>query len=941
MKMNTMARRSLGAVLAGVMAFSGMVWVDSTRSVSAAETYYEAKESVDLGGGVTYETRKMVTSGGLLDVYILRVPLNDPYIELAPVFSEKEMNLKQGTAALVNEADAVAGVNGDFFLSEGKYGMPVGYTSDGERESASIFTNREKLAYATFLLDANNQPMITYLKTEVTFTHGGFVDMPIAYYNQLINFNNAVYIDTTVMANTAELDARDKGLMKLVVDNGVITRIVPKGETVAVPENGFLIVLSEKTYEFYKTNLAVGQTATVALKTSVNTDNINMAISGGGKILSNGQVVKDGYIATGRQPRTVIGVTQDGKQAILMVVDGRTHSIGATHEEVAALLLKEGAYNAMHLDGGGSSAMAVEQPGAENATIVNRLSEGSERAVANALAVLNNGPVGNVTAMVLKPAKEAASVFHGMPVDVYGVDRYGNRINIPMENLKFSASEGAVFENGVFTPMRNGVFAIQVNYGEIYTVIMVRGVSLASLKYTGETVSMGTGGQHRLSFEGTSRDGFAVSVDAVKVQYTVEPASLGVVENGVFRATGSGSGWIKCVADGAATYVPVSATGGAAQVYEKLDGQTKVTYTSWPNGIKGAVQYRTGPEVAAGDNYLEMTYTLAPSTATQAVYAYFGNALTTQADGFRISLYGTNSGHWIRGRVLDANGKEHLITFTEKADFTGWRQLDAMLPAGAKQPVTLERIYAASLRETAQKDYRLVVNDLCVLRNGGTVSAAASVPKDVVVRDDLRVDFTDTKPAADITFLGKLWYIGGSTMPGTYKADRKKAVAAFARGANAGVYTGAADLSAEAPGMKVRANTGTYASGKVGGATVITMNSAGGGFSIASLIQWARIEQDLKSAGSVVVVQTDNSPLAFKYAQEGNMFHALLKKHAPGRTIFVVSAAGLDTTVTVKEGIRYINLGHMYNGTTLNPSFSILRMRMENGTVKYGLEKVW
>ena len=937
MKMHTYARRGLGILLAACMTFSA--WAGHAMPVGAAETYYEVKESTALGGGVIYETRKMVTSAGLLDVYILRVPLNDPYIQLAPVFSEKELSLREGTSALVNGAGAVAGVNGDFFLSEGKYGMPVGLTSDGERQSASLFTNREQMAYATFLLDENNAPLITYLRTEITFAHDGIVDMPIAYYNQVTNFGNPIYIDTNVMTNTAQLDAREATLMKLVIENGIITRVVPKGETVAVPANGYLIVLTEKSYEFYKATLAVGQTAVVTFKPSVNLDNINMAISGAGRILANGQVVKDGYVAEGRHPRTVIGVTQDGLQAILMVVDGRTHSVGATHEEVAALLLREGAYNAMHLDGGGSTTMVVKEPDEASATIVNRLSDGSERAVANALAVTNNGPVSAVTTLVMEPAKEAASVFHGMNVVVYGLDKYANRINIPMADLRFSASEGAVFQNGVFTPQRNGVFTIQVNYGEIFTQAIVRGVSLATLKYTGADINLAAGGQYGLSFTGTSRDGFAVAVDAAKVQYAVEPSSLGVVENGVFRAAGTGSGWIKCTVDGATTYVAVR-TSASAQAYEPLNGSTPVRYMSWPNGIEGSVIYKSGAEAVAGDTYLELTYKLAPSTTTQAVYAHFDNALTTQADGFRISLYGTGSGHWIRGRVLDADGKEHLITFTQSADFIGWRDLDAMLPAGVKQPVTLERIYAASLRETENSVYRLVVNDLRVLRNTGAASAAV-MPKDVAVADDLRMDFQDTKLGADITFLGKLWHTGGTHELKTYKEDRQKAMAAFTRGSGGGVYTGAADLNAESNGMKVRANTGEYTAAAVGGATVITMNSAGGGFSIANLVQWARIEQDLASAGNVVVVQTDISPLSFKHSQEGALFHALLKRHAAGRTIFVVTASGLETTVTAQEGIRYINLGHMYDGSTLNPAFSVLRLRIENGTVRYGLEKVW
>ena len=63
-----------------------------------------------------------------------------------------------------------------------------------------------------------------------------------------------------------------------------------------------------------------------------------------------------------RAPRTAIGLTARGEW-VLVVVDGRadpTHSVGATLEELARLMRQLGCVQAMNLDGGGSSAMAIE-----------------------------------------------------------------------------------------------------------------------------------------------------------------------------------------------------------------------------------------------------------------------------------------------------------------------------------------------------------------------------------------------------------------------------------------------------------------------------------------------------------------------------------------------------------------------------------------------------
>lgn len=63
-------------------------------------------------------------------------------------------------------------------------------------------------------------------------------------------------------------------------------------------------------------------------------------------------------------PRTAIGFTEDGRYAILIAVDGaETYSTktrsGMSFTEVAAILIRHGAWIASNQDGGGSTTMAV------------------------------------------------------------------------------------------------------------------------------------------------------------------------------------------------------------------------------------------------------------------------------------------------------------------------------------------------------------------------------------------------------------------------------------------------------------------------------------------------------------------------------------------------------------------------------------------------------
>ncbi|MBL8685654.1 MAG: phosphodiester glycosidase family protein [Myxococcales bacterium] len=86
-----------------------------------------------------------------------------------------------------------------------------------------------------------------------------------------------------------------------------------------------------------------------------------------------------------REPRTAVGVSEDGKKVILVTVDGRrATSHGGTLYEMAELLIELGAYRGLNLDGGGSTTMYVGSEGG----VVNRPSRGWEREVVNHIGVV-------------------------------------------------------------------------------------------------------------------------------------------------------------------------------------------------------------------------------------------------------------------------------------------------------------------------------------------------------------------------------------------------------------------------------------------------------------------------------------------------------------------------------------------------------------------------
>jgi len=126
-----------------------------------------------------------------------------------------------------------------------------------------------------------------------------------------------------------------------------------------------------------------------------------LVIGGWPRILRDGvNVVGDAATVEGtisrnaemKHPRTAVGFSRDSSTLYLLAVDGRSQrSVGVTLDELASLMRRLGAWNAMNFDGGGSTTMVI------NGAVMNVPSDSAgERAVGNALLVVKkSGPRGN------------------------------------------------------------------------------------------------------------------------------------------------------------------------------------------------------------------------------------------------------------------------------------------------------------------------------------------------------------------------------------------------------------------------------------------------------------------------------------------------------------------------------------------------------------------
>jgi len=114
------------------------------------------------------------------------------------------------------------------------------------------------------------------------------------------------------------------------------------------------------------------------------------AVGGFGRLVAAGKSVATG---TKRHPRTIVGIDRQGRYLWFVVMDGRQggYSEGATLPEAAEWLLRLGAYEALNMDGGGSTTLVIEgvdgRPKVLNRPIAVPGMPGTERPVATHLGV--------------------------------------------------------------------------------------------------------------------------------------------------------------------------------------------------------------------------------------------------------------------------------------------------------------------------------------------------------------------------------------------------------------------------------------------------------------------------------------------------------------------------------------------------------------------------
>lgn len=914
---------------------------------------YEKIDQDHVTKGLEYEYKEVFTKDGWVDVHTLIMDLTNKDLSVEFLKSTEEVGLKDGLTDLVeqynesNDSEVVAAINASFFQMSGAYSDPIGINYD------------EGYTYGSHNYNVGYEDAASIIQTLDGNIEFGFFDMSIEFTNDdgrelyISGINKVDPKDTVIIYNqsfdTSSRRIDDLGdYYKLTVGDNIITEITEPGVTCEIPslEEGYIFVIPEEIVEYHLEYFSVGTRVYLEIDSSLDIENMESSIGGGAIIIKDGEAVELGLTAEPnyRHPRTAVGVTEDGNTMIAMVVDGRGESIGATHDELITYLMDYGVYNAISLDGGGSSTLAARELGEEDIDVFNEPSGGYQRNIINGIGIATEAETGPIATIEIKTSTDIVFKNNPIELELIGYDENYNPVEVDNRSVLWTVEQGmtGTWTEDSFTPTSEGDGVLKCHYNDL--------IATANVKSLGEAIDLnvsprvlGMDFKEVSSFKVTGLDisGYEGRINNMDITYTVDDTTLGAFVNGEF-VTGTKSGVTKVklqVGDRWTTaYIAV---GNEEQVYDEFEEAT-FTQRTYPEGVIGTSGIDHERFFDTDMSYI-FDYEFKSSADPQAVYMMFEDfIIENPTDIIGLQVYGNNSGHSLKGRVVDANGEGANLTFASEIDFDGWKKLTVDLPSDLEYPITLDRLYVVAIHSFEDFAGSINVDQMTIMSRIQTDDF--KFDDEGFINDELRLDMapsgtTELKVFGATSFRNRL--LDNILLDKVYEKMNDSEYAVFA---------GYTDIDEEKIEVPMDAWDNEYHEFVVDGVRFIQLATGTEGLRYNDYTQYDKIDETLRTASeNTIVFIGSRDPLnTFPDEREGDLLHSILSDYQQltGKTVMYIRGGGYTTDVTIKDGVRYFDLSGLWYKITdryvnLNETFYSLNFYIDNGEVEYMFEPLF
>lgn len=338
------------------------VWTLNNPDRIVIDLAYEVLQELDIAWtpGIRYKQQIISLNNSRFPVTWLEINPQQPGLKLRPIWGNSQTSLI-GINPLVKvagESQVAAAINGGYFNRNTQ--LPLGAIRQDGNWISSPILNRGAIAW-----NNNGEFKIARLTLQETITTSSGQKLPIV-------TSNSGYVQPGIARHTPNWGTVYSPLTNnetvIIIQNNQVQNIIPGGivgqNSISIPSDGYILAIRGDLNWQPETYLPIGTTVSIQSETIPPEFNRYPHIIGAGPILLlNGRIVLDGKAEQFRDSfvkesayRSVIATNRMGT-ILIATVGNRSGGVGPTLSEIAQIIQRLGAIDALNLDGGSSTSL--------------------------------------------------------------------------------------------------------------------------------------------------------------------------------------------------------------------------------------------------------------------------------------------------------------------------------------------------------------------------------------------------------------------------------------------------------------------------------------------------------------------------------------------------------------------------------------------------------
>lgn len=477
------------------------------------------------------------------------------------------------------------------------------------------------------------------------------------------------------------------------------------------------------------------------------------AVGGGDLILKDSVLPEDAideYHEKIANPRTAIGIKEDGK-VIVFAVDGRSDaSKGLSEAELSAVMSELGCTDAINLDGGGSTTVMVKHFGEKDIVCSNAPSAGALRSIANGILLVKEGVSDGKPSILVQAGKEPW-VLSGSSVDLSAVAYDCAYVKIPdmtideelVVTVPSEVGEGKVggsADGRRYTSAGEGRIALEIS-AEI-DGITAKGIAYVnvvekpdSLKVYPQYAKIAPGTKVDISVT-AEHNGDEIISDIGSFDYTINgtytepdktkyPDAIAMGDIGYIDAEGNFVSF-----EGVEGKATIGISAGGVTAFTVVNSGLSPDEISYFNDISDLGKFSVSPTEAASEIWIsagdgrrgsghapEVGYSCDTARITELLSIKPRETVTIPklAESIRLWVRGSDDAEF-EAIVKDDNDINYRISYKVTTDYSkqkGWREITAKIPSNTGcDSFTLVSLLTVS-NAGSGSDF-VVIDDACI-----------------------------------------------------------------------------------------------------------------------------------------------------------------------------------------------------------------------------------